>query len=93
MSCCGQKRLALAHDRSADSRPEANVAAANFAAPAFASARGPRGVTLRYLGPGSFSTRSVRTGRAYACAGTNAGVAVDPRDVASLLGTRLFARA
>lgn len=88
VSCCGQKRLALGRDRSTDSEPPATVTAANVAVPGFASPRGPRDVMLRYLAPGSFSTRSVHTGRAYGCTRTNAVLAV-----ASLLATRLFARA
>jgi hypothetical protein len=75
-----------------DSQPPPNATAPNVAVAAFATQRGPRDVTLRYLGPGSFSTRSVHTGRAYACAYTNAALAVDPRDAAPLLATRLFVR-
>jgi hypothetical protein len=49
-------------------------------------------VALRYLGLGVFTRRSMRTGRAYVCAGANARISVDPRDAESLLHTRLFAR-
>lgn len=79
--------------RAVEPAPDAGAAAAGTAATTPSGARGQGNVTLRYLGRGAFSTRSTRTGRAYACAGSGAGLSVDPRDAESLLRTRLFTRA
>ncbi len=92
MSCCGQKRLALVSGHGGGPASHAGATAAGVAAATLAL-RGPRDVVLRYLALGAFSTRSTRTGRAYACAGTGAAVSVDPRDAEALLRTGLFTRA
>jgi hypothetical protein len=92
MSCCGRKRLALVSGRGDAPTSQAGAAVAGVAASTRA-VREPRDVVLRYLALGAFSTRSARTGRAYACAGTGAAVSVDPRDAESLLRTGLFTRA
>ena len=97
MSCCGQKRSALLQGRTGEPTGHAAPQIASLAVPAQrAGARpgpsGPGDVMLRYLGVGSFSTRSVRTGRGYTCAGTGASVAVDARDAESLLRTQQFTR-
>lgn len=93
MSCCGQKRQALVHGRVHGPVRSASAMGASIAAsmPATVPRRGD--VMLRYVGPGAFSTRSLRTGRVYVSAGMDDGVPVDPRDAESLLRTRLFARA
>jgi hypothetical protein len=95
MSCCGGKRMALVTNGASTSatpgRPQSS--ARDSSSPLrTTSSRGPRDVTLRYVGAGSFVTRSVITARAYACAGTGAGLSVDPRDAEMLLRTRLFVR-
>ena len=93
MSCCGEKRMALVGDRST-AFASRRVAPASAARPSIlhANAAGPHDVMLRYLGAGSFSTRSLRTGRAYHCAATGAHIAVDPQDAEYLVFTRQFAR-
>ncbi|HEV8393433.1 MAG TPA: hypothetical protein VGQ37_04130 [Vicinamibacterales bacterium] len=90
MSCCGQRRRALA------SGPPATAPSRPSPAGAWATAaREPlgAGVALRYRGLGAFTQRSPRTGRLYACGGTGATLQVDAADVDSLLRTRLFTRA
>jgi hypothetical protein len=86
MSCCGQRRRALA---------SAPVPVASSPAHATIQTRGhvDGGVGLRYRGLGAFTLRSPRTGRLYACGGTGASLQVDAADVEALLRTRLFTRA
>lgn len=86
MSCCGQKRMALLDGQT-------NAVTASVATPAQLSGGKPGDVMLRYLGIGSFATRSVSTGRGYMCTGVGTSVAVDPRDAEALLRTRRFSRA
>ena len=92
MSCCGQKRVALAQGRAAEPPSRTGATAAGVAAHMHAASPANGDVLLFYLGPTVFSTRSARTGRAYRCSGTGARVAVDRRDAESLLRTRLFTR-
>jgi hypothetical protein len=92
MSCCGQKRLALLQGRTGELAEHVAPSVASPVAPAQLRGGEPRDVMLRYLGIGSFATRSVSTGRGYVCAGTETSVAVDPRDVETLLRTRRFTR-
>jgi len=91
MACCGQKRLALAQGRAPAPEGRAGVTRPSAAAPRPA-ARAPGEVVLRYRGPAAFQTRSIRTGRVYACAGTGAVLAVDARDAEALVRTGRFAR-
>lgn len=91
MSCCGQKRRA----RGGASNPGTSRAAALVSRSEPRTAREPwrpADVMLRYLGSGTFSVRSTRTGRMYSCTGANPTVSVDLLDVESLLLTRLFMR-
>jgi hypothetical protein len=89
MSCCGHKRLALAHPAVAVS---SHAVLRGYGASAVRGALAG-GVGLRYRGLGPFTQRSSRTGRLYACGGTGAALQVDEADVESLLRTRLFTRA
>ncbi len=94
MSCCGQKRIALIEGRqprTAASRMTPDSAAAGHGNTS-ATMQWPGDIRLRYLGVGQFTTRSLRTGRSYACTGAGAPLLVDPQDVESLLHTRLFAK-
>lgn len=91
MSCCGQKRMALAQGRTAEPSPA--VSASSTTSASMDRGRSEKGdVLLRYLGTGMFSARGNRTGRVYLCSGTGAQLSVDPRDAGGLLHTRLFAR-
>ena len=84
MSCCGQRRRALASGSAPIATPSPNAVQT--------SGHLSGGVALRYRGLGPFTTRSPRTGRLYACGGTGASLHVDAADVDALLRTRLFAR-
>ena len=90
MSCCGQKRLALAQGRAAEPGSRAGGTSVGFDARVHGNSPGHQEVLLRYLGPGLFSTRSAQTGRAYRCSGTGARLSVDRRDAEFLTRTRLF---
>ena len=81
MACCGQKRQAT------------QVSSSSSSSVMIANAARPGDVRLRYGGRGSFSMRSMRTGRLYTCGSTGAVVTVDPGDVEPLIRTRLFTRA
>jgi len=85
MSCCGQRRRALA------SGP---LPAASSPIHTTVQTRGrvADGVGLRYRGLGAFTMRSPRSGRLYACGGAGATLQVDAADVEALLRTRLFTR-
>jgi len=86
MSCCGQRRQALANP------PVSLMPSRGYGATAIRSAH-TGGVGLRYRGLGPFTLRSPRSGRLYACGGTGAALQVDAADVDALLRTRLFTRA
>ena len=84
MSCCGQRRRALA-------APQLVATPTSHAA---IQTRGHviGGVALRYRGLGAYTMRSPKTGRFYACGGAGASLQVDTADVEFLLRTRLFTR-
>jgi hypothetical protein len=92
MSCCGQKRLALAQGRAADSPSRTGASPVNTRAYVHGALPHNGDVRLRYLGSTMFSTRSAHTGRAYRCSGTGERISVDRRDADSLLRMRLFTR-
>jgi len=89
MSCCGQRRRALAS-------PAPHVPSGSPVMRSHAPGTGPGaaagGIALRYLGLGPFTSRSPRTGRLYACGGSGATLRVDAADVDAMLRTRLFRR-
>ena len=84
MSCCGQRRRALAAPRlAATSTSHAAIQAHGHVID---------GIALRYRGLGAYTMRSPKTGRLYACGGAGASLQVDTADVELLLRTRLFTR-
>ena len=88
MSCCGQKRAAVAAiARPRLVRPSIPPAAAKVSAPPVGN--DPR---VRYLGPGELSLRGPISGRVYYFAEAGSTASVDTNDVAALLRTQLFLR-
>jgi hypothetical protein len=76
MSCCGQKRAAIA--RTASPRPDARAAP------------GLRSVVLQYLGSARVTYIGAVTKRLYAFARPGASAAVDARDAGGLIALGLF---
>jgi len=93
MSCCGQKRAALAQGHTPVSPSPRRAATESRSARGHTAPAEKADVLLVYLAAGMFSTRGVHTGRVYSCSGSGARLSADRRDAESLLRTRLFRRA
>jgi len=98
--CCGQKRSALKFDRAPNPITAQPTAFYRVPGVARASAGAQRShplaptsyssVRLRYLENSPIRVRGPVTGRHYEFSSPSPVQSVDPRDVAGLLGTRLF---
>jgi hypothetical protein len=88
MSCCGQKRAALA--TSTITRTQVQPYAQPMPVQTLSQTAAANNMSLRYLGTAAISLRGSSTGRVYYFDKTDAVVVVHMSDIDSLLRTQLF---
>lgn len=93
MSCCGQKRAAVASLAMQGRGPGAFLPAAKpVPARTPEAGLGPGGCRVRYAGAHPLSLRGARSGRVYYFAETGETTVIDEKDFEALLRTGLFVR-